>query len=159
MSKYFLIVTVDPELNLQSAERERTKKGRALELATSRLNKKFWPLYVRTRCKDKISPGDRLAFYLGGTKELSKQIFASASVEEIEESNIHSDFDDDSKFCTDLPAKIVRLKEISYLEQPVSFKKILPSLSFCPKNPKFWGVVLQGGVKELMASDWEAIFA
>ena len=159
MNRHFLIMSVDPELSVQCKGRERIKKGSALELAKSRLDKGFWPLYVRTRDSGHISTGDRLAFYIGGTKRLSKQIIASACVENIEKWNLGSKYYDEEIYCTDLPEKILKLRKIEYLESPVSFRTILPKLSICPTNLRFWGIVLQGGVRKLDQNDRDIIFA
>jgi predicted RNA-binding protein len=156
--RYFLFNTSDPEVFSEDAQTQ-TKKGSAYELILSRLQNNYWPLYSRTCYRRHITPGTNLAFYVGGAKEYRKHIIARSSVAAVFPADRNSIFVDSDKFLTDVPAQIVELGTVCYLKDPVNFREILPELSICPKNIKYWGVIMQGGVTEIPERDWQLLFA
>lgn len=155
---YFLLNTSDPDLYTEESG-AKTRKGSAFELTCSRLERNFWPLYARTRYSQYLVPGTEIAFYIGGSKNLSKHIVARSTIESVvpwdRRISLH---DDNDKYLTDLPSKILELKDTMYLKSPINFKEILPELSARPKNIKYWGVIMQGGVTSLPKNDWDIMF-
>lgn len=150
--------TSDPELYSEDAK-ARTRKGSAYELLASRLDQNFWPLYSRTWRSRHITSGAQLAFYVGGTKQWCRHIVALSTVKRVIPADRCLSFNDDEKFLTDLPSRIVELHSTEYLRQPIDFKHMLPKLSLCPKNSQYWGVIIQGGVTKIPESDWHILFS
>jgi predicted RNA-binding protein len=130
------------------------KKVDAFSIANTRLDKMKWPIYRRTSNKENIIPGDFCLIYIGGSKNLSKNIIAFSTVDQVIDDNTPVDNLD---ILTDYPEKILSFKNIYRFEKPVSFKKLLNDLEFVSKNRKYWGVFLQGGCKKICDHDFNLI--
>ncbi len=148
-----LMITTDPDISETNVKAKFTSKGEAYHLAMSRLSSNYWVLFSRTSLKDYIVEGTKLLFYIGGKKTLGGHVIASARVEKIENWNYLKGVVDTEEYSTDLPAQVVRLTDVKVFKEPVGFQEKLPSLSFAPKNLKYWGVVLQGGCVGLSNDD------
>lgn len=148
----FLLVTSDP---LVTGDR----RGSAFQLVQARLDAKRWPLYERTRNRDRMNKGARVAFYIAGTRENGGCVVATASVSSARKLGNRPEVVDPPKYLTDAPSIILDLEHVELLGEPISFHSRLPQLSFCPQDLKKWGNFLQGGTRALSKEDWNALLA
>lgn len=146
----FVLVTVDPEL----AEGGRAA---AFDLVRWRLERGRWPIFKNTRCRRQMVPGSRLAFYVAGFGQHAGMIVATATLKAVHVSR-RVNAVDPPHFLTDLPDSVLELSEVAFLDPPVSFRDVAPRLSISPKNPRKWGVIVQGGVRALSEKDWRLVF-
>ena len=117
-----------------------------------RIDQNYWALYSQTRNKDAIKQNAHVLFFVSGKNnggtlvgraqvaEKSSQVIRGSSIEE------HGTV-----------VAYLRFKEVTLFSNPISFREVLPQLSFCPKNMKKWGVVLMGGVRRLSDYDFNII--
>lgn len=152
----FMMVATDPDIASPSSNSSSTR-GSAYELTMHRLRQKYWVLYKGTRLKRYISPKTKLLFYIGGTKKLHHFVVASATVKRVEIWGANRGFVDPIDYLTDPPTEVLKLEDIEIASDPKYLKEQLRNLSFCPRNPKYWGVVLQGGCTGLTRSDWKIL--
>lgn len=148
----FILVTNDPE-------KAAGGRGSAQELLLARLEKGSWPLYARTRCRGQIDIGSRLAFYVGGGGNLAGHIVATARAANKRTTGRRDELIDPVEFVTSHPDIVLELEQVEMLSQPVFFRDLLPSLSFCPSNMSKWGIVLMGGARAVSEEDWRILIA
>lgn len=145
----FLLVTSDPSLS-------GGETGVAYELVKERMRAKRWPLYERTRNRDRIKDGSRVAFYVAGTRKHGGRVVGTAEVAEAKRFH-RTERTDPPQYMTEAPTIVLELKNVRELDPPVSFQERLPLLSFRPKDLKKWGNLLQGGTRALLKGDWEKL--
>ncbi len=145
----FLLVTSDPTVT--GGER-----GIAYELVRERLERKRWPLYERTRNRDRIKEGARVAFYVAGTRKHGGCVVAMAEVAEAKRYH-RTERTDPPEYMTEAPSIVLELKNVRELNPPVTFQERLPLLSFRPKDLRKWGNLLQGGTRAIGKADWEKL--
>lgn len=143
------MITTDPEL-------VRGGQGYAWRLVDARLSLGIWPLYKNTRNRKQMKEGDRLAFYVGGSREYHGTIVATATI--AAKNDCRGPIDPD-RYLTDFPNQTLILKDVERLEDPVDFRSKLDDLSFKPKNMTKWGIVLMGGCRSLQRGDWDSLFS
>lgn len=141
----FLLVVSDPLM--------RTGHGSGWDLASARLSDRRWPLYQHTRHRKAFLPGANIAIYVGGSKTKSGHIVAFAKVLRVRTWRSNSPIDP-SQFMTDVPDVVLDLENVEILEVPISFREVLPSLSFAPAPGTNFGTLLQGGCRQLRSDDW-----
>lgn len=147
----FLLVTNDPVL-------KGMQKTDAYTLVMKRLEKRMWPLYEKTRLRERITTGVRVAFYVAGKREHTGTIVATATVSGRVSPSHGGIRTDPPEYLTDRPEIVLELENISILAPPVPLREFIPRLSFCPKDLKNWGSALQGGVRRLTDRDWTTLF-
>ena len=143
----FLLVTMDP-LGTRGIRLP------AIQLVRDRLAAARWPIFEGTRNRNAIIVGSRVMFYVGGTKDQSGKIVASALV--TRKSKTTGPLDP-PRYSTDWPTCALGLGDVVWLEPAIDFRARLPGLSFSPKNLDRWGVVLMGGCRALAPADWAAL--
>ncbi len=147
----FLLVTVDPDVSGGGT-------GRARDLIDARLESGVWPLYERTPNRSRISAGSKVAFYVGGKRDGSRRIVATAVIAETKRYRPGAPRPDPPEFLTETPDVLLLLEQIKVLKDPVVLRDVLPQLSICPKNMKTWGCILMGGVRAIPRADWKILF-
>src|SRR5258708_39815402 len=88
--------------------------GAAVEVANGRLERGIWPLYERTRNRDALVPGVRIAIYVGGRA----QIIATAVVQEVVTPGRRGIQVDPPEFVTPPASQVLRLSRIVKLARP-----------------------------------------
>ena len=146
----FLLVTRDP-MDLS----ERT--GSAIDLVKLRLERAIWPIYSRTPNRARLAAEDRLAFYVGGSKELSGHIVATGSIRSVKQPQALT-LETDPGYLTEPASVLLQLTDITCLKHPINLKDQIARLSICPANPKSWGSALMGGCRALPREDWVLLF-
>jgi hypothetical protein len=140
---YFLMVVTDG-----------AGKHSALDLAKRRLDQGLWPIYKGTRNRRAIAVGDILLIYLGGSKNWSQSVVASAKVKVIDEAGRRALPSIDSEDAqTNPPFKTLRLEDIQFFAEPVDIRHLLGKLSFLPNSRK-WGAALVGGCRRMTRQDF-----
>src|SRR5229473_1920453 len=97
-------------------------RGAAVEVANGRLERGIWPLYERTKNRDALVPGARVAIYVGG----QAQIIATAVVQEVITPGRRGIQVDPPEFLTPPASRVLRLSRIVKLDPPVQFRLLLP---------------------------------
>jgi hypothetical protein len=131
--------------------------GTAYELVKTRLERKEWPLFERTRSREKLRAGARVAFYVAGKREMSGKIVAKAVIESARLFRPGAEPTDPTRFVTDRPHTVLKIRDLKVLDPPVDFREAMPRLTIRPANPSNWGSVLQGGVRSLNEADWKVL--
>ena len=124
------------------------------ESARLLLKNKLWPLWENTRCKNMVEVDHKLLIYIAGNEEHSKCVIASAEVSAVE---LWSDKKHKKNYpllLDGIPGKVLMLKNIEILEEPLDIRKKLDTLSFIPENKKKWGVAMMGGMRPLLENDY-----
>ena len=103
-----------------------------------------------TNFSKKIQPGDYCLFYLAGTKTYSQCIVATAIVEAITNHDPKEPADDED-LLSQIPEKIIQLKDITYVE-PLSIIEYINKLSFITSKVR-WGSAFQGGCRKIGGDD------
>src|SRR5258708_26714140 len=91
--------------------------GAEVEVANGRLERGIWPLYERTRNRDALVPGARVAIYVGR----KAQIIATAVVQEVITPGRRGIQVDAPEFLTPPASRVLRLSRIVRLDTPVQF--------------------------------------
>jgi len=128
--------------------------GAAVEVANGRLERGIWPLYERTRNRDALVPGARVAIYVGG----KAQIIATAVVQEVITPGRRGIQVDAPEFLTPPASRVLRLSRIVRLDTPVQFRLLLPRLEMCPRNLQKWGSIVHGDDCAVSENDWRVLF-
>lgn len=146
---YYLLVTSDPYMATSDA------RGSAYALVKKRMRRALWDIYKRTSFKDKIQAGDKVCFYVAGTKSHKGQIVGQATISDV--SNSVKNTPEHEEYCLSPPVKQLILKDVKEIE-PINFREKFFSLPMGQSvNREKWGAALMGGVKRLSREDWEAI--
>jgi hypothetical protein len=146
---YYILVTSDPYLATSEAV------GSACILAKKRMRRALWDIYYRTRFKDKIQSGDRVCFYIAGSKSLKGHIIGYATVEEVTKKIQNSSEYDEYVLAN--PVKQLKLKDVKEIE-PINFRNKFFNLKMSKGiNKEKWGAVLMGGVRRLSREDWKTL--
>ena len=151
---HFIMITADPEL--MDLDCSRSKKGCAYDLINLRLKLGIWELFSRTKFQRHIKTGDRLCFYVAGTKKLAGHIIATATVAgEARKSEIQPIHEE---YILNAPHRILALNSIVYLEHSPNLREEFFTLQMSEGVSKNkWGAALMGGAKKICKSDWEAL--
>lgn len=117
-----------------------------------RLASKRWVFFKNTAHRTRISANDRLLFYCSD-RRVGGQVIAKAKVVAIrpplkEEMGLIGSGTADT---------VVDFDCIDEYTDPISFRSILPSLSFAPQNMKKWGNVVFGGCRSISDADFRTI--
>lgn len=147
----YLLVTTDPVLAGTGMQ-----KSDAYTLVMKRLERRQWPIYEKTRLRENMVPGVRVAFYVAGKREHRGEIVATATVQG--RRDVRAQRTDPPEYLTEQPDLILELDSVEILPRPVVLREFVPKLSFCPKDLKNWGSALQGGVRRLTDRDWALLF-
>lgn len=149
MSNHFLMVTSD-------GETANGKKILAHALVSWRLKRSLWPLYAGTKNRAAVRPGDKLAFYQGGTGPGRQTIIGWAEVAQVLEGRTVNEID--PHYSLSSPCKTaLRLGNLVLFETPVSLRHLIGKLELLPSGMKHWGVIVMGGCRRLSSSDFETI--
>src|SRR5258708_26910777 len=128
--------------------------GAEVEVANGRLERGIWPLYERTRNRDALVPGARVAIYVGR----KAQIIATAVVQEVITPGRRGIQVDAPEFLTPPASRVLRLSRIVRLDTPVQFRLLLPRLEMCPRNLQKWGSIVHGDDCAVSENDWRVLF-
>lgn len=140
MTKLFVMVTADPDL-------EAGGRGRAADLIGARLERAVWPLYAHTPNRIAISAGDTVAFYVGGSGPNCGCIVATAIVAEKRPWRSASRIDPE-RYATMPPVQVLKLGLVRQVEPPLALRALLEESGQQIKN---LGNYLQGGCRTFAA--------
>ena len=148
------MITADPELLVD--ENSPIKRGCAFDLINMRLNLGVWEMFSRTKFRNRINLGDRLGFYVAGSKKKAGEIIAVATVagEAMERDilPIHSEYNLDS------PHRIFSLDSIIYLKHSPNLRNLFFTLQMSKGvSHNKWGASLMGGAKQISDTDWKTL--
>ena len=153
---YLIFIATQPELAIGGY-------GTAYEVLQHRLMSRIWGLNKHTTCRTLVKPGVRVIFYAAGNGRLSRHFVATADVLESPVAFSRVDLPKYTKvddWLFDVPAQVVQLGDIRWLEAPVSVYSLMSQMNFL-RNRKAgrWGHLFQGGVKRIDRHDYELIVA
>src|SRR5262245_7370222 len=100
----------------------------AYDIASHRLAIGAWPIYKGTRNREAIVSGASVLIYLGGAKEFSQTIIASATVKSVDNVRHRVPRIDQENAHTSPPYKILRLEGIRYLSPPLPIRPLIGKL-------------------------------
>lgn len=126
--------------------------GRSLEEFRTRIGQRHWGLYKSTKNRKIIQDGDAVVFYLAG--EGGQKFLGTAAVE-------REPFIITPRLKAKSPSLsgfdyAIRLSNIELYKTPVRIREVLPRLEFI-RNKQYYGVYLQGGVKQIGESDFAVL--
>ena len=124
------------------------------EVLEQRLAENRWAIYSNTRNKNRIKPGDKVVFYTSNRKT-GGEISAAAQIKEFLRPEKNKYYLEEHGVVEYL----VLFEDIKFFKRPVSFRKLLENLSFCPQNIQKWGVILMGGIRKLNTADYQIIIS
>jgi hypothetical protein len=136
---------------------KRDPAGSALRLTEHRLQRALWPIFEGTRNRAALLPGAKAVFYVGGTREGSGSLVATATVARKLLWSPARGSIDPPQLVFEHPAQALALVDIVRVEPPIRFLDVLGRLSFCPANMGKWGAVLMGGCRALSPADWATL--
>lgn len=148
MTNHFLLITTD-------GETEGGKRASARTLIDWRLERRRWPIYLGTRHKRTMQPGDLVLFYQGGNRPGRQHVIAQARIAEIIVPSRDEEFDPPWLLSSAADQALV-LDEVKKLENPVSIKSLMGEISILPKM-RFWGALLMGGCRKMTLEDYRVI--
>lgn len=119
------------------------------DMAHRRLSTNSWGLWSNTPHRNDIKAGDSVVVYVAGSA--GKKFVASAIVESI--GNNPKSYVGDGDALTDIPVKILNLKEVTWFKNEVSIVELKDKLDFIPKSTNKWGCVLQRGARKISPED------
>ncbi len=127
---------------------------KAYSIFERRISDNTWYLYDNTRNRNAITKGASMVFYVSD-EEIGGAIWGSATVKEkkIQKNSRLLRSDIYTVHST------LSFENIKLLKCPISFKSLLPELSFCPKNMSRWGVIVLGGTRRISDEDYEIILS
>ncbi len=128
----------------------------ALEVASHRLAKKYWPMSIRTPNRKHLQAGDQCLVYIAGTRSSSQTFCGSARIESIESWSEPDEFGIDSLAMGSIYETKLGLTKVCKFPYPVAIRPLLNRLEF-HKGRKDWGRSLQGGCRKITRSDYEKI--
>jgi hypothetical protein len=120
-----------------------------IDMANRRLSTNSWGLWSNTPHRNDIKAGDSVLVYVAGAA--GKKFVASAIVESV--GNNPKSYIGDGDALSDIPVKILNLKEVTWFRNEVSILDLKNSLDFIPKNTNKWGCVLQRGARKISPKD------
>lgn len=141
-------------LAVSDAEHYSGCKVPAFDVAKERINQRRWPIYSNTRNRKILTEGDLCLIYIGGEKELSGYFYAEFTIGKIENGRRVALVDNED-ILTDAPDRVIQIKDFKVYDEPLRAKSTLQKMSFFPKNESRWGVILMGGCRRLLPSDYE----
>jgi len=128
----------------------------AARVALHRLNRALWPLYKGTKNRNAITPGDKVVVYVAGEHKHRQTFLAYASVAAVESSGRRHATIDPEDLLTDAAYKVLRLRDVVFLQPPVEIRPLLGKLSFLRKTNR-WGAALVGGCRSMTARDFRRV--
>lgn len=145
-----------------TGERTEAKRGSesAREVLMRRIESGRWPLNPRTPHQRDLQAGDRVVFYLSGSKELDRSSFVATAIvlgervkSERQEAGLPAWLGTARSVLYDVPVGSARV-----FERPVPAPRLVEGLEFV-KNKEKWGTYFQGGVRKIPQIDFETIVA
>lgn len=116
----------------------------------------MWPLYERTLCRKMVREDERVLIYVAGDEIHGRHIVAEARIAAVEPWTKRA-----AAECPILldgvPATVLRLDEIHYLDKPVRVADVLDRLTIAPKNPSKWGFLFAAGMRSLEKADFDVL--
>lgn len=116
----------------------------------------MWPLYERTLCRKMVREDERVLIYVAGDELHGRHIVAEARIAGVEAWTSTA-----ARECPILldgiPATVLRLDQIHYLDKPVRVSDVLDRLSFAPKNRSKWGFLFAAGMRSLEQADFNVL--
>jgi len=127
----------------------------AQHLASHRLQKCSWPLYINTSNVEKITSGDRCLIYLSGTHKNAQCFFASANIVEARKDTYALNCDKN----TVLPKKLLKCLSLNQVEEyePLSIRDLNQKVSLSKYPQKKLNTLLRGRCLEITKQDFEEI--
>jgi len=130
-----------------------TEQYLALDIYRRRMHDKFWGLGEKTRCRNKIQEGDRVAFYSAHPQcsYVGTAVLASDCIQPSDEQQLK--LRHNSAFHAQYG---VWLESVDEFRNPLPMRPLIKFLKFVKKE-EIWGNYLQGGIREIESCDFNLI--
>jgi hypothetical protein len=113
-----------------------------LEIAEKRLSSMRWPVYEHTKNRRRISKGNKVFIYIGGSKKYSGHLIAKCRIDSIEDLGNKTEIDEARMSSI---SKYIKLKNIEKMP-PIKLKPVLIEKGIIKIENKKWGAYLMGGI-------------
>ena len=131
----------------------------AREVLLTRAREGRWPLNLRTPHQRDLKSGDRIVFYVSGSRESDRTAFIGTA--EVLGSRLATDRTDPklpARFLARAVLYDVPIGNLRLVSEAVSARPLVGRLEFV-KNKEKWGTYFQGGVRRIPQSDFDLIVA
>jgi predicted RNA-binding protein len=121
-------------------------KASALDICLKRLEEKKWPIYERTKFRDKLSVNDKIIFYIAGTGPGRQSFIASANINNIVDLKKETTVDPDKSGVQIF--KYIELNNMNIFKKKIIIDEIINELNFI-ENKKNYGLYFVSGVSKI----------